>query len=384
MKTKIILASAFSFLLFILSCSSQNTVKVTAFEPTGEVKNLTTFTVEFSQDLAPADSLNKWLDDEFIQFEPKIVGKFKWTSERTLIFSPDIPLEPIQKYSARITNKILFNKKLSLDEDTYVFNTAKFGAYKAEYFWSHIPNEKFKVSVKANIYFNYSVNPDMLKDFLKVESEGKEIKDFQILTENTSDIIAISIGNVDQTNEKQEYKITVKKGLMSVAGKEATGEDKEFKYDLSPITQLTIYGVNAGFDGQKGWIEVSTSQMVDEKRLKDFVQTDKIKNASFFVTENTFRIEGDIDITQSVKLLIKKGLPGLYGGELENEFEQDVNFVNLNPTVSFADRSGRYLMLGGQRNLMVNAVNVPGVDIQVTHVFKNNIVHFLNHFSRRL
>ena len=381
MKTNIIRVIYFSTLLFIISCGSQNTVKVISFDPVGEVKSLTTFSVEFTDELAPTDTLNLWLDDEFIQFEPKIVGKFKWTSPTTLMFSPDIPLQPIQSYTARITNKVLFNKKVELDQDSYQFNTSKFSATKAEFFWAHIPNEKFKVNVKANLFFNYDVNPGMLKDFLKIEREGTEIKDFQIASEEASNIIAISIGNIEQSNEDQEYTITVKRGLLSVAGKEATVEDKEFDYELPPITQLAIYGVTAGFDGLKGWIEVSTSQMVDEKRIREFVNVDKMKNAAFFVAENTFRIEGDIDVTQSVNLKIKKGLPGLYGGELENEYEQEVSFVNLNSSISFADKSGKYLMLTGQRNLMVNAVNVPGVDIEVSHVFKNNIIHFLNQYG---
>lgn len=367
--------------LIALSCSSQNTVRVTNFEPLGEVKNLTTFTIEFSEELAPADTLDKWLDDEFIQFEPKIVGKFKWTSPSTLIFSPDIPLQSIQSYKARVTNKVLFNKKVELSEEEYEFNTSNFTATKAEFFWAHVPNEKFKVNVKANIFFNYPVNPNMLKDYLRIEREGNPVTNFQIVSENASDIIAISIGDAAQTNEEQEYKITVLKGLLSVEGKKATIEEKEFEYDLPPITQLVIYGVTAGFDGMKGWVEISTSQIADEKRVREFITMEPAKNISFFVGENSIRIEGDIEAAQSVNLKIRKGLPGLYGGELEEEFEQQVSFVNLKPSISFADRKGKYLMLGGHRNLQCNAVNVPGIDIEVSQIFKNNIIHFLNQYG---
>jgi len=250
MKFKMLISLISLFGLIIISCSSHDTVKVTNFEPLGEVKNLTTFTIEFSDDLAPKDTLNKWLDDEFIEFEPKIVGKFKWTSPSTLIFSPDIPLQSIQSYRARLTNKVLFNKKMILDGEEYEFNTPNFTATKAEFFWAHVPNEKFKVNVKANIFFNYAVNPNMLRDYLRIEREGNPVTNFQIVSENTSDIIAVSIGDVAQTNEEQEYKITVLKGLISVEGKKATIEEKDLEYDLPPITQLAIYGVTAGFDGQ--------------------------------------------------------------------------------------------------------------------------------------
>ncbi len=78
--------------------------------PQGKVQNLTTFTIEFSENLAPADVQDKWLTDQFVTFEPKIEGKFKWVSGNTLIFSPDYPLQAIQDYKAKVTDKVLFKR----------------------------------------------------------------------------------------------------------------------------------------------------------------------------------------------------------------------------------------------------------------------------------
>lgn len=373
-----------AFLLIVViasSCSFSDSVRVTSFNPQGEVKNLTSFTVEFSENLAPVEKQNQWLSDEFIKFEPKIAGKYKWVSGNTLIFSPDFPLQPIQKYEARVTNKVLFDKNLSLDDEDYEFNTPGFDAVKADFFWAHVPNEKFKISVKVNIHFNYPVNPGMLKDYLTIEKEGDDINNFQIVSDNASEIIAVNLGDVSQNDKEQEYKVIIKKGLSSIIGKEALEDEREFTYDLPPITKLVITGVSAGFDDGKSWIEVFTTQMVDEKRIKEYVKTEPTKNVSFYVNENSFRMEGLFDIAQVVNLKIKKGLPGLYGGELESDYEQDVSFVNLNPSISFADKKGKYLMLAGKRNLEVNAVNVPGIDIEVYQIFKNNIMYFLNQHS---
>src|SRR3970282_1728899 len=118
-------------------------VTIDEFSPQGEVANLTTFTIEFSENLAPADTIDKWLTDEYVVFEPKITGRFKWTSGRTLIFSPDYPLEPIQSYKAKVTNKVLFNTTFDSDFDEYEFNTPDFDAVKVEFFWTHIPNENY-------------------------------------------------------------------------------------------------------------------------------------------------------------------------------------------------------------------------------------------------
>ena len=84
---------------------------------------------------------------------------------------------------------------------------------------------------------------------------------------------------------------------------------------------------------------------------------------------------------QTVELKIKKGLPGLYGGKLEFDYEQEVSMVNVEPSINFADKKGKYLMLGGEENLKVNAVNINEVEIEVSQVFKNNILHFLNQYG---
>ncbi|OGU16906.1 MAG: hypothetical protein A2X63_13990, partial [Ignavibacteria bacterium GWA2_35_8] len=121
--------------------------------------------------------------------------------------------------------------------------------------------------------------------------------------------------------------------------------------------------------------------MVDEKRLKEYVKTDPWKDLSFFVSDNSLRIEANLENVQDVLLKIRKGMPGLYGGELEFDFEQQVSFVNLEPSINFADKKGKYLMLGGNKNLQVNFVNIDEADIEVSQVFKNNLLWFLNQNS---
>ncbi|MGA2297832.1 MAG: MG2 domain-containing protein, partial [FCB group bacterium] len=379
MKVYLRILLAITFIFLMLSCG--NSVKVVKFSPEGQVNTLTTFTIEFSKELAPADMQDKWLTDEFISFEPKIQGKFKWVSGNTLIFSPDVKLEPIQEYQAEITKKVLFNTPFSLDTKTIKFHTPDFNISKVDLFWTQIPNQYYKMSVQANLQFNYPVVPEQLRQFIEVQRDGNIVNDYQIVTKSKSDMIGISLGEIQQTDKEQNIKILVKKGLESVYGKKPLQDDKNFDLKLPPITQLTISGVASGFDGNTGWIEVGTTQMVDEKKLKDYVTTEPGKKLNFFVSENLFRIETDFENMQTVILKIKKGLPGMYGGILQDDFEQEVTFANLNPSINFVDKKGKYLMLGGQQNLQVNSVNIDEAEVEVSKVYKNNILFFLNQYS---
>ncbi len=368
-------------IFFLISCGPSNTVKVESFSPTGEVQNLTNFTIEFSNDLAPADVQDKWLDEEFVTFSPAIQGKFKWTSPSTLIFSPDAPLDPMQTYEASINKNVLFKTTFSPDFDEYTFHTPHFDVTKVDFFWTNIPYQDYKLSVQANIYFNYPVDPKSLRNFLEVKRAGVEVTDFQIVSEQSAEVIAINFGEVQQTDKEQLFSVHVKENLASTIGKDGLREARSFEVKLPPITRLAITNVSAGFDGSTGWIEVATTQTVDDKRLKDFINTEPSKKLNFSVSGNILRIETDLDNVQTVELKIKKGLPGLYGGELEFDYEQEVSMVNVQPSINFADKRGKYLMLGGEENLKVNAVNIGEVEVEVSQVFKNNILHFLNQYG---
>ena len=173
----------------VFSCGPSDTVSVENFSPTGKVERLTNFVVEFSEDIAPAGIQDKWLDEKFIEFTPDIPGKYKWTSARSLVFSPDVPLEPIQSYKAKISNKVIFNSKYSPDFDTYEFHTPDFDATKVDYFWTNIPHQNYKLTIKANLHFNYAVNPAVIKDYLEVKKAGEIITDFNIITEKESDVM---------------------------------------------------------------------------------------------------------------------------------------------------------------------------------------------------
>ena len=381
MRSLLFNLSIIFLILFFISCGPGNTVKVESFTPTGEVQNLTNFTIEFSEDLAPADVQEKWLEEEFVTFTPAIQGKSKWTSPSTLVFSPDAPLDPMQSYKAVINKNVLFKTTFSPDFDEYDFHTPYFDVTKVDFFWTNIPYQSYKLSVQANIYFNYPVDPKSLKNFLEIKRAGADVTDFQIVSEQTADVIAINFGEVEQTDNEQLFSVKVKENLISVLGKDGLKESRSFEVKLPPITELAITNVTAGFDGSSGWIEVSTTQTVDDKKLKDFISTEPSKKLNFTISGNILRIETDLDNVQTVALRIKKGLPGLYGGKLEFDYEQQVSMVNVEPSINFADKKGKYLMLGGEENLKVNAVNINEVEIEVSQVFKNNILHFLNQYG---
>ncbi|MDP2365421.1 MAG: hypothetical protein Q8M94_16835, partial [Ignavibacteria bacterium] len=354
--------------IILCSCSSNN-VKVTSFTPEGEVEKLTNFVIEFSHDLAPAEIIDQWVDTNYVSFTPKIPGKFKWTSANILIFSPEVPLAPIQEYKAEINDEVLFGKYLSTDFGTYKFHTPSFDVLKVDHFWTNIPRQSFKLSVQANIYFNYPVDPAKIKKHLLVKLGDKYLNDYKVVTEQSSDIIAVNFGEIKQQDKEQKFTLILKSDLESIFGKKNLGAERTFESTLPPITRLAITDVTSGFSDQTGWFEIFTTQTLDNEGLEKFITTNPKKKLEFFVNDNRLRVETELGNVQTIYLLIKKGLKGLYGGVLEDDFEQTINLVNVSPSIQFADQSGTFLMRGGFQNLEVNAVNIDEVEIEYSQIY---------------
>ncbi|MEM6263325.1 MAG: Ig-like domain-containing protein, partial [Bacteroidota bacterium] len=302
----------------LLAACNQNKVTITEFSPVGEVKDLQSFTIRFSEALAPEDQQDQWLTDEFITFKPAIDGRFKWTSANTLLFSPDRPLEPSTAYTAKVTKKVTFDTKFSLKAANYKFNTAFFDIENAEIFWDPVPRTDHEVKVVANLYFNYEVDPENLANYLVVSGEGSSNPSLTINTQEPSKVVALDLGTVKQTYKTQKFTIKVKSGVQPISGTGKLEEVRDFSLTLPPITRLAISSASTRFEGDKPMIEIRTTQPIDPKRISSYVTVSpKPARLSFKADGNSIRVYGQMKAGDKYNLRIKKGMPGHVANRLQ-------------------------------------------------------------------
>lgn len=378
MKRFLIAVFALLVSAILITACSGNRVKVLSFTPTGEVQEFTTFQVDLSDDVAPADKQNEWLDEAFIEFEPPVTGKTKWLSGSTLIFSPDKPLAAGADYQAKITSAVLFGKEgKKVKSEEFEFHTPYFDATDVDFYWTQIPHSNFKVTVQANLMFNYIVDPKDVKDHLQVDKGGEVVKNFEIVTTEPGKVIAVNFGEQQQTESDQKFTIRVLQGLKSPVAERGMTETRTFDVTLAPLTRLVITDVASGSDGDQGWIEIYTTQKVDDKALGRFLKVTPTVDFDVATTDNSIRLTGGFTPGTMVEILVKKGLPGLYGGELAEDYSQEVVLADLSPTLKFTDSKGQYLMRGGNHNIEFTACNIPQVTVNIYEVFDNNLLFYL-------
>lgn len=363
--------------LMLIACGNQLEIK--EFSPDKDVSRTQTFTVRLNEDICPPEMQNKWMTEEFMEFEPKIRGKYKWISANTFVFSPDTKLHPMQKYFGHLTDKALFgNAELVIGGDDAEFNTPDFRAETAEFYWANIPNQYYKANIQINAVFNYPVYADKIRNFITVKLNGTEVKSYKFTNPTETEKLSISIENVQQTDKEQEIELTIRKGAECIYGKKPMEADANYKYTLPAITQLEVSGSASGFDGANGWLEIAFTQAVKEEEFAKYISFNPQKSAEYLFMDNKVRISGQFENASNITVMLKKGLPGTVGGTLQEDFEQDFSFVNLAPSINFADSKGKYLKYSGERTLEVNAVNLDEVEIEVCRIYKNNLLYYLN------
>ncbi len=61
----------------------------------------------FNKDLVAEDRIGIWDSTHFVEFEPAIKGRFRWTSRSELVFSPSKGFEPSTNYKATLQKELL-------------------------------------------------------------------------------------------------------------------------------------------------------------------------------------------------------------------------------------------------------------------------------------
>src|SRR5689334_2401286 len=99
MRIKTYLVPLIAGTIFLSSCK-KNSITLSYTNAKGEVPLLGNLVFRFSHSLAKDSMLNAWDSTDYISFEPKLRGKFRWQGPDELVFSPAEPLHPATTYKA--------------------------------------------------------------------------------------------------------------------------------------------------------------------------------------------------------------------------------------------------------------------------------------------
>ena len=368
------------FSLSILSACNRSTVSLDYTNARDEVPTLGNLVFRFNQSLVKDSLLDQWDSTQYVSFEPKIPGRFRWEHPDELVFSPSQPLPPATTFHAILKSDILQYSSYGRIKtgDDLIFHTPDLKLDNSSVSWV-LPDQNSTAAVpQMELQFNYPVNPNSLKDKLSIKVDGKPLS-YSLQTLSSSDRIALRFTDLKMEDKTLDAKVLVGKGLLPDGGTNGLRDDIEMTTAIPSPYVLTIGEVRTEHDGSTGTIIVQTSQVVNESGLAAHISFSPAVKFTVEATEDGFAVHSDnFDQDKSYTLTLAKGLRGIIGGVLHEEYSTNITFGELAPSISFANSKGVYLSGKGAQNIEVKIINVPRVKVIVSKVYENNLLAAAN------
>src|SRR5580704_7321121 len=105
------IAATLLFSLSFLSSCNRTTVSLDYTNARDEVPALGNLVFRFDQPLVSDSLVDQWDSTRYVDFEPKIPGRFRWEHPDELVFSPSQALAPATTFKATLRSEILQHSK---------------------------------------------------------------------------------------------------------------------------------------------------------------------------------------------------------------------------------------------------------------------------------
>lgn len=381
MKKWILLSVMFLFSFLMMNCGGpgKDDLALSSSLPEGIQALNSVFEFKFNKNVVPDDSLNRWSNTNYINYEPAIEGKFIWRNNNTLIFSPDGLLSGDVEYKGTINEKELIKvSELSsfYGKKDFSFSTPPFTVQNAVAYYEKIPGTN-KAGLTAKIEFSYAVNPDDIKKYIEAEIDGRSSK-FNVLTDVDDKVITLSFGEIEESDKDLTAKFTFDKELFSTETKTSIKIKEPYKFTLPRLSELVIQDYEFTFHPVESWITFNTSQEINPVQATRYITVEPKTSYKIVSDKHKLLVKGDFVAGTNYTVRIGKGLKSDLGGTLINDFDAKFFSGTISPNFRFASETGTYMLLSGNKNLLIKSINLSELQVSVSEVFQNNLVQFLN------
>ena len=367
------------FLAFqIWSCSKLNEVRVIGHNFEDEIQLAQNLVFTFSKDLVKDSELNVWESKEYIEFSPKIEGKFKWTATNELVFSPTAGFLPATEYRAVVSPKITektSDEKYKVSSQKIEFHTAYLALENTETYWTK-SKENGKPLAKSKLRFNYAINTAELLPKLKITADDKAIAT-SLAQLPESQEVTVTLTDAPTKNDSNPLIFKISKGIKVPNTAFESTEDIKTNGVLPSPFGVEIVEVQSGFENNEGYVRVITTQELQPEDLANYYTIQPQVATKAELTENGFMIKGEFGERETYILTLTDKIKGVLGAQLKETVSKDLFFGKMPASIAFANKKAVYLSSKGSKNVGISIVNVPKVQVKIGKVYENNIIHFL-------
>ncbi|MCR5887181.1 MG2 domain-containing protein [Hymenobacter sp. J193] len=364
--------------LLALLCACSKLGSDAGQDPNGEeIDPYQNLVFQFTDAVVTPELQDRWDTVQVVKFEPAVRGKFKWNSDRELIFSPSTPFRPSTSFKATLQTAALPEGKrnVELPENRQKFHTPYLELQEPQAFWGRSERAAGTAEMRVELPFNYPVKPTDVKPLLRVTQDGQPVA-FEVASNEPGQTVRVSLNQ--QVRPGSPLTVALAQGLHAVGSDQPSKSDYEKQVEVPDPQALEVRSITGTLQSADPIVTILTNQPVTTVDLQSALSVSPQVAYEVEELENGFRLKGGFEVGKSYQVSLRQGLRGGLGGILNENFTQTVSFSDERPTISFASaEKAMYLDALGSRNLGVRINEVGQVKVTIAKVYANNIQQLL-------
>ncbi|GAA4508581.1 alpha-2-macroglobulin [Hymenobacter ginsengisoli] len=380
MRQRYLLPLLFLALTATFSCSkntSQDQADAATAQAAGEeIDPSQNLVFSFDEPVVAATQAGRWDTTRYVQFEPAIRGKFKWTNDgRELVFSPLEPFRPSTTFAASLRTAALPSGKQKLTLSRTKFHTPFLELKAAQAFYGRSNRAAGTTEMRANVRFNYPVRPADLRPRLRLSQGGKPVA-FTLTAAEPDRTLALTLNQAVEPGQPLHFEI--EPGLAAVAGSQPTASPLVADAEVPDQQTLQVRELTRQVLNGQAVVTLLTNQPVSVADIQPLLKVEPAVPYELEALESGLLLRGSFEVGKDYQVSITPGLRGALGGQLAEAFNQTVSFGTSEPSISFASTDkAMYLGANGTRNLGLRLNEVEKVQVTIAKVYASNIQEIL-------
>ncbi|MFH1514524.1 MAG: MG2 domain-containing protein, partial [bacterium] len=357
-----------------------SSVTIASVQPTGETDEKTNITVEFTHAMVQQNQVGIEVGNEIIRVEPEITGICKWIAVNKLRFYPFAPLNPATNYDASIIGKLRSVDGLPLKGELgFSFYTSPLKVKYFSGYVNYINDESGDYAAELAIYFNHPVLKEQFQKHFEMDlwdtSRNKTKLNYTIQASESDTKYKIVSETVDRAQlDNRTIKIKLSEGLKSKSGDLGLGKDYISAFGIE--TNLKVNQIKAVQNRETRYIQIEFSTPITTKNIREYISVQPEIKFKIESEDRIIKLKGPFKADNWYTVGIKRGLAGVDGRIIEKDLSQKVKIGDLEPSINFKN-DGTYLPLSSSRKISLETVNIEKVTVEVSKIFKNNLVRLM-------
>ena len=366
-------------LLAASSCSKktaqEQAAATTATTDGDEIDPYSNLVFTFDEKVVDEARQNRWDTTRFVSFSPNIRGKFKWTGDRELTFSPLEPFRPSTVFSANLRPETLPSGKQRLALNRPKFHTPYLSMAAPQVFYGSSKRAAGTAELRANLVFNYPVRPADVKARLRVTQDGKPVA---VEVNSAEPDATVALTFMQDVRPGSPMQIDIAPGLRPAAGTKATEKILTAQAEIPDQSTLEVRELTGSLLNGQPVVTLLLNQPVSAADIQPNLKVTPTIAFSVEALESGFALRGGFEVGKTYQISLAAGTRGLLGGSLGKAFSQAVSFGDERPSLSFTSSDkAMYLDALGNRNLGLRINEVAKVKVTIAKVYANNIQQLL-------